>query len=305
MKLALGGQNRTGGGRAPELVEAMVDATTEFPPSSPGDETAIAKVRLEYARKAEPVGTMPPPGSVRGVAKTALSAMKGGHPIVLMDKLGERLAFERAGTRLYDALISKYDAGRTFKGGPSREDLVHIRDEEEAHFLLVGEAIEKLGGDPTAVTPSANVQATASKGLPGVLADPRTDLLQCLEAMLVAELVDNDCWPALIELAESAGETHLVEQFGEALEHEREHLENVRSWVAAGTGRSLERALEAGTETQREPFASARQQSGKSAQTASPRRTRASAKRGRSSRRAAGRKTGRAAKGKGKGRRPG
>ena len=146
---------------------------------------------------------------------TAVEAMKesyvpGQDPVLLLDKLGERIAFERAGTRLYDALLSKHDAGRTFRGAPSRAELQHIRDQEHEHFLMLVDAMERLGGDPTAVTPSADVQATASKGLPAVLADPRTDLLQCLEAILVAELVDNDCWTALMELAENAGETDLT-----------------------------------------------------------------------------------------------
>jgi hypothetical protein len=88
-----------------------------------------------------------------------------------------------------------------------------VRDEEHEHFVMLGEAIRQLGGDPTVVTPSANLQATASKGLCAVLADPRTDVLQCLEALLTAELVDNDCWPALIELVENAGEEDLAARF--------------------------------------------------------------------------------------------
>lgn len=32
--------------------------------------------------------------------------VKGDSPTILLDKLGERLAFKRTGTRLYDALIT-------------------------------------------------------------------------------------------------------------------------------------------------------------------------------------------------------
>jgi hypothetical protein len=242
MKVVFGGQNRTGTSRDPAQAEAMVAATVEFPPSSPGDATAISAVRAEYARSAEPMGTMPAPAGVGDLARKAVQAMTGARPIVLLDKLG-----------LYDALISKHDAGRSFRGGPTRDDLVHIREEEHEHFTLISEAIRELGGDPTVVTPSANLQATASKGLPAVLADSRTDLLQCLEAILTAELVDNDCWSSLIEVAEQAGEEDLTSRFGAALEHEREHLERVRTWVAAGTARSVERALESGAATARTP----------------------------------------------------
>jgi len=255
MKLPMGGENKTGMSRAPELAREMIAATEEFRPSSRGSAQAIADVRAGYARSAEPIGTMPPPAGLKDAANRVVGTVTGAQPSLLLDKLGERLVFEAAGTRLYDALLSKYDAGRTFRGGPARDDLLHIRNEEHAHFTFVGEAIVQLGGDPTVVTPSANLQATASKGLPAVLADPRTDLLQCLEAILVAELVDNDCWPALVELAEQAGATDLVERMQKATADERDHLAKVRAWVAAGTSRSIDRAEAAGLETRRTAMA--------------------------------------------------
>ncbi len=270
------GANKTGASRAPALAQQMVAATEEFPPTSRGTAETAAKIRSEYARIAEPLGTMPAPSGVTQLAKTALRAVTGSRPLVLLDKLGERAAFERTGTRLYDALISKHDAGLTFRGGPSRDDLVHVRDEEHQHFLLVSAAIGQLGGDPTVVTPSADLQATASQGIGAVLADPRTNVLQCLEALLTAELVDNDCWAALIDLAENAGETALVEQFGEARRHEIEHLERVRTWLAQGSGRSVERTLADGARTEPQPVGEgARKPRKRKAATASRRRRRA------------------------------
>jgi hypothetical protein len=60
--------------------------------------------------------------------------------------------------------------------------------------------------------------------------------------MLVAELTDNDGWTSLIELAEIAGNGQLRERLQTALDHENEHLDELRGWVAAGTGRSVETA---------------------------------------------------------------
>ena len=97
-------------------------------------------------------------------------------------------------------------------------------------------AIEQYGGDPTAVTPAANLSATASQGIPKVIVDPRTTLLQSLEAILVAELSDNACWETLVALAQQAGENDLVQQFEQALADEQEHLRKVRTWLAAGQG---------------------------------------------------------------------
>jgi len=162
----------------------------------------------------------------------------GESPTLFLDKLGERLAFERAGTRLYEAILSKYDAYGSFSGGPSRGDLEHLCQEEYDHFLMLRRVVEQFGGDPTAVTPSANVQTAASVGINKVIVDPRTTLLQTLEAILVAELADNECWNTLVTLARDAGEDQLVEEFRRAYAEEQEHLKKVRTWVAAGHGRS-------------------------------------------------------------------
>jgi rubrerythrin len=154
-----------------------------------------------------------------------------------MDKLGERLAFEHGGARLYEALLSKHRAYGSFEGGPSEDDILHILTEEYEHSDILIQAIKAQGGDPTALTPAANLTTIISAGWPQVLSDPRTNLLQCLEAMIVAELADNECWTALAELASQEGHEDLAARCLEALEHEREHLANVRMWIAAGHGR--------------------------------------------------------------------
>jgi rubrerythrin len=187
----------------------------------------MASVRIAYSRNGEPVGSIPPPDP-----EAAPSKALAGAPIFL-DKLGERLAFERSGVRLYDALLSKFDAFGTWKNGPARADLEEIRKDEFAHFMMLRQAMVDLGGDPTAVTPSADVHGVASQGLVAVLADPRTTLGQSLEAILVAELVDNDCWENLSDLATALGKEELAEKFQDALTEEREHLRRVRSWLGA------------------------------------------------------------------------
>jgi hypothetical protein len=212
------GDNRTGILSSGPLGEQMLEATAEFPPSSPGDARAIAAVRIAYAKKGETFGEM------------------AGRSI-LLDKLGERLAFEHAGARLYEALLSKHEAYGSFAGGPAAQDLLHILQEEYEHADLLQQAIKAQGGDPTVLTPSANLAANISVGLPQVLSDPRTNLLQSLEAIVVAELADNECWSALEVLARQAGHDDLADECQEAIAHEREHLHNVRRWIAAGQGR--------------------------------------------------------------------
>jgi hypothetical protein len=231
------GDNKTGIVAAGPRADKMLEATREFLPSSPGDAQAIAVVRVAYAQAGQGLGETPPPAGLMSKAKAAVAAVSGAQPTLLMDKLGERLAFEHAGARLYEALISKHRAYGSFDGGPSEEDLLHVLTEEYEHADLLERAIKQLGGDPTALTPAANLAANISAGLPQVLGDPRTNLLQSLEAIIVAELADNECWTVLADLAGQAGNDELAASCAEAIEHERDHLFKVRRWIAAGQGR--------------------------------------------------------------------
>lgn len=233
------GMNRTGIATAGELSNEMIEGTREFPPTTLGDEREISRVRNDYAKDADPVGSVPPPASLKGVMKTAKQALQGKHPTQFIDKLGERLAFERAGVRLYEALLAKYDTYGPFEGGPRREDIEHILLQELEHFRMLFGALGAAGADPTVVTPSADLQATMTQGILAVLVDPRTNLAQGLEAMLVAELVDHDCWTALAQLADRADEGDLVVRFRQAELHEREHLARLRAWVAMAQDRPV------------------------------------------------------------------
>lgn len=68
--------------------------------------------------------------------------------------------------------------------GPTLAGLRQIRDAELRHFLLLTRAVTELGGDPTVQSPCADVAAVASLGIMQVLADPRTSVTQCLQAIL-------------------------------------------------------------------------------------------------------------------------
>jgi hypothetical protein len=226
------GHNRTGIATSPKLTQEMVAGSQEFAPTPDGDENIIARVRQEYALDADPLGSVPPPATLKGAAKTAVRGAKGQRPTQFVDKLGERLAFERTGVRLYGALISKFDAFGSFDGGPTREALVEIMNQEHQHFALLADAVTQVGGDPTVVTPSADLHATMTAGVLAVTVDPRTTFVQCLDAALVAELADNAAWEVLAELAMQNGEDELAAAFETAREQEAVHLETVKGWIA-------------------------------------------------------------------------
>jgi rubrerythrin len=216
----------------------MLEGTAEFPPRTSGDEREIARVREDYSKEAEPLGSVPPPASVGAAVKTAAQGIRGLRPTQFIDKLGERLAFERTGVRLYEALISKYDAFGSFEGGPSRLELERMMQQEHDHFRMLTDAVAQVGGDPTVITPSADLQATMSKGILEIMVDPRTTFVQCLDALLVAELADNDCWEALSELAQQGGHADLARMMLVARTEEAQHLQSVRMWIAAAQNRT-------------------------------------------------------------------
>jgi hypothetical protein len=229
------GKNRTGIALSPVDQKELLEVTDLTVPSMEGDERDLAEARAEYLEDHELIGSVPPPASVKGVASTGVAAVKGVNATVLIDKLSERLAFERTGTRLYGALIGKCESEGEIPGGPTVGDLQQIQAEELAHFELVREAIVSLGADPTAMTPSADMTGVASSGILQVITDSRTSLRQSLEAILIAELVDNEGWELLIDLTRAAGRDTLAERFETAAETEDEHLSKVRAWVSDAT----------------------------------------------------------------------
>lgn len=225
------GKNRTGVQMSPMDMERLLkDIDEKGTVTGKGDGAAIAAVRTTYITEAEPVGTVPPPGTVTGAMKTAVKKLTGTRPEVLIDKLGERLAFERTGVRLYDALLTKYQAMPEKLADMSVDELAHIRDEEALHFRMVADALASVGADPTSQTPSADIIGVESAGLMQVIDDPRTTLAQCLNAVLVAELADNAGWELLGTLAEEAGLEDMAETFAEALATEQQHLAKIKEW---------------------------------------------------------------------------
>lgn len=225
--------NRTGIMTNPELSIEMIEGAKQATPSSQGDATELASVRSEYIEEGVPIGSSP---IMVEVSEDGESVGQFDGLAVLLDKLGERLAFERQGTRLYEAFLQKCES-LTLEdaSGPTIEELRHICEEELEHFHLLQNAIIALGGDATVQTPSADIAGVLSHGVMQVVSDPRTTIPQTLQAMLTAELVDNDGWQMLQDLAAELGQDDLEEQCGKAYEEEQEHLEKVREWLTSMT----------------------------------------------------------------------
>ena len=210
------GGNRTGMATAHDA-KRMLDiphVSRDMGPTTRGSEQDMARVRVRYARAGTPQGTMPD-------VEPELA--------LLVDLLGARLAFERGGVRLYEALISKLDAYGSFDRGPLRRDLEQIRNDEHRHVLMLDRLLHDLGADPTAVTPCANREVVSSKGIIDVMLDPRTSLLDGLESIIIAELADHEQWMALVDTARDLGRENLARIFQANQATEEEHLSKVTS----------------------------------------------------------------------------
>jgi rubrerythrin len=225
------GKNRTGMATSPIDGAALLEATASALVPG-GDLGELWRMRVQASRVAPPVGTMPVPATLKGVAKTVLEKLKGHEPAVYLDKLGERLAFERTGARLYEALRVKLEASHAPDPEITAEVIADIRDDELTHMALVEKAIRDLGGDPTVMTPCADVAAVASLGLLQAMTAPATTFTQALGVVLIAELADNAAWDLLMSLAGGLGQDEHVRVFGIALVEEQRHLELISRWHA-------------------------------------------------------------------------
>lgn len=219
-------QNVTGADTAPEKIEMMLEACKEFPPDVEGDEHQLEEERINLTTQADPIGSIPLPITVKGKVKASFNKITGKHPEIFLDKLGERLAFERSGVRLYEAALAK--AKGLDEPIDVLQQLEHIRSEEAEHMEIIKHAIIELDADPTAMTPAADIAGVLGQGLMQILTDPRINMTQALEALLNTELIDNAGWELLIRLAMENDKEELAEKFEKALHQEQEHLSIIK-----------------------------------------------------------------------------
>ncbi|MDD2713528.1 MAG: ferritin-like domain-containing protein [Simplicispira sp.] len=225
------GMNRTGVQMSPLDTAEMQASLNEFAPPLDAERGDL-QIRQEYADASEGLGSVPLPGTLKGMVKSSVDMVTGKRPQVLIDKLGERLAFERGGVRLYDTLLVKCRATPHLLASDEMQTLMLFRQQEIEHLALVTQALRALGADPTAQTPGADLVGVESLGLVQAINDPRTSLVQSLGVILHAELIDNACWSMLIELARAAGHDDIAKSFALALQQEAQHLVQVRSLVS-------------------------------------------------------------------------
>lgn len=145
-----------------------------------------------------------------------------------VDLLSAFLSHERCGRHLYRSV-----AGRT-NNPLLQQRYEHFGSETGRHAEILEELITFAGGNPSYVSPMARaVEATDSKMLESTFLlagslDPMTAETAMLDAVFVAESVDQANWQAMRQLAGELPEGEARDRFDDAvsevLDQEEEHL---------------------------------------------------------------------------------
>lgn len=226
------GANKTGIDMSPLMTKDMI-STEGLYMGETHEIDMRDQMQRYYLQESDTLGSVPMPGTIKGAVKSTMKMATGKHPEAFINKLGERLAYERSGVRIYEQLITKCEHSRVGNQLDTRlplERLREFRDQEAEHFEMLVGCMKDLGADPTAQTPDADASGVAASGLMKVIMDPRTSVSQSLEAMLTLELTDNAAWELLIKLADDMSLSDMVTKFEHAFAQEEVHLREVRQW---------------------------------------------------------------------------
>jgi bacterioferritin (cytochrome b1) len=163
--------------------------------------------------------------------EAAMDKLSKNNPEKLIDVLCERLTFERAGVRAYDAIIAKLEMSNDIEIHRTLQAMRVYRDEEEEHVEWLQCQIRALGGDAQRMTEMARLVEREAVGIESIVLDGDNEPSHLFHALLAAELADNAGWALLVALADEAGDRDAKKQFKKRLHQEEEHLAFVRRAV--------------------------------------------------------------------------
>lgn len=200
--------------RGPKLGGSISSTTGRYsmPPLDPDTGKAIWEVDMDYV------------GEVSEVEHRQLQASL--NEAMFRRKLAERLSFARRNVENLKALIGKCRES----ADPTRfERLERLLRDEERHVAMLLACCEEEGADDDCAT-SEHYVAVLVGGVAQIMNSSRATLESCFQAVLAAELLDNEGWDLLTKLASITGRDHLAEKFESASDDEFERLQHLRRW---------------------------------------------------------------------------
>jgi hypothetical protein len=150
----------------------------------------------------------------------------------LIDVLAERLASERAGVRLYDAICT-----RVASAEPAVQRMLprleQQRAEEQAHADWLDAQLVALeaGSIATGNTRRVTRVRLETEGLQRIADDGAATVQELFHALLLFELADDGGWELLVQLAARGDDRAAHEAFAPRREAERAHVSFVRRAV--------------------------------------------------------------------------
>jgi bacterioferritin (cytochrome b1) len=160
------------------------------------------------------------------------------HPEKLLDLLTERLTFERAAVKLYDTVIAKMKVSNDPPILAMLTQMTKQRNDEKDHEEWLEEQVRALGSDAHTETELSELIERESRGIVDVIAHD-DELPHLFHALVTAELVDDNGWKLLLELADDADDEVARRELRRRAHDEEKHLLYIRTVVAAFTRHDL------------------------------------------------------------------
>jgi bacterioferritin (cytochrome b1) len=154
-----------------------------------------------------------------------------GNALHVLDMLIARMKFERAGVKLYDAVIDKIERSADTRYRVLLDQLRKNRNDEQEHAQWLEAQIRALGGSPERATDLSELEELESKGIQSVILDGHDRILHNLHALLTAEQADNAGWDLLVQLAADAGDSTAKAAFNQRLLEEAKHVAYLREAI--------------------------------------------------------------------------
>ena len=146
------------------------------------------------------------------------------HPERVVDYLAERLAFERSGVRLYEAVLVRVREADEPEVRALAPLLERQRDEEREHVAWLQAQLQGLGAGSHPTSARAQLSQEETRGFAHVILETEAPLPHLLHALLAAELVDHAGWDLLVALADEAQDGEAQRELHRRRDEEARHL---------------------------------------------------------------------------------
>lgn len=147
---------------------------------------------------------------------------------IYIQKLADRLAFERGETRLVSLAINRLERAKSAVPSRAISVLQINQSHDETHAELVRKILLSLKPEALDSWRLFDGVNRAYRGFFDVLVSPHSDFLRIFQILYFAKLASNGEWEVLIDLTRKFNGAEASRPFKEALAQERQHLTEIK-----------------------------------------------------------------------------